>query len=300
MSRITRARIEAGESLTSADLNNRYSDYTQTNLNLDNAADGSIDYQQLPSSSVLKAVQQQALGTGDVQHTSVQTVLRTTSGPGTATIVAPALGFALNGSSGFTLATNDVIRVYITYQCRGMLNSHNPNVLTTMGTITFQERPTSGGATTTCNLGAMAWLFQLQWDITSSGLTGWAQLPNQNNLQSQWSSTSKYGAAVSDLAGTAFVPAWWSGGMYWDNGRHNNSDFHSRNTGWRAVTLTWVYKNTGSPVTVYGLRTVARGLYHPYNDGSNNGIVLDEGTYSNQPTLEVGVGNAVVMHMRGA
>jgi len=310
MSRITRARIEPGDSLTATDLNNRYSDYTQTNLNLDNVADGSIDSQQLPSGSVLKAVQQTELGTGDVQHTSDQTITRKTSGSAAATVVAPAAGFALNGTSGFTLATNDVLRVYITYQCRSLLNSLDPNNTGAvgLGTLTFQERFATGSSTTVCNLGAMAWMFQLKWDITSSSLGAFANLPNQGSMLSVWSSsggsTSKYGDAVTNLDGTAFIPAWWSGGMYWQNGRHDNAigtDFGKQNTGWRTVTLTWVYQNTGSPVTVYGLQTVAHGLFHPYNHGGDNGIVLDTATYaSGNPTLQVGIGNAVVMHMRGA
>lgn len=308
MSRITRARIDAGDSLTSTDLNNRYSDYTQTDLNLDNAADGSIDSQQLPAGAVLKGVQQNALGTGDVQHTSVQTIARKTGGTAGATPVAPAGGFALNSTSGFTLATNDVLRVYITYQCKSMLNSFDPNVTGPLGTLTIQERPSSGAATKICNLGAMAWMFQLKWDITSSSLGAFVNLPNQGSMLTVWSSsggsTSKYGDAVTKLDGTAFIPAWWSGGMYWQNGKHNASigdDFGKQNTGWRTVTLTWVYKNTGSPVTVYGLQTVAHGVFHPYNHGGDNGIVLDTSTYSSgAPTLQVGIGNAVVMHMRGA
>lgn len=296
MSRITRARIDPGDLLTSTDLNNRYSDYTQTDLNLDNAADQSIDYEQLPANPVLKAVHQQQVGTGDVQHTSVQTVTRALT-PG-ATILAPAAGFQLGGASGFTLATNDVLRVYVTYQCRSLLNGLDPNSTPPMGRLLFTER--GGSAATQVNIGAMAWLFQLQWDITSSSLTNWASLPNQNNMASNWSSTGYPGAGVDELAGSAFVPAWWSGGMYWENGRHNQGNFNFQTTGWRAVTLTWVYQNTGGPVTVHGLRTVAHGLFHPYNDGSENGIVLDTTAgYTNNPSLEVGIGNAVVMHMRG-
>ena len=310
MSRITRGRIDAGDSLTSPDLNNRYSDYTQTDLNLDNAADGSIDSQQLPVGAVLKGVQQNVLGTGDVQHTSVQTIARKTSGTAAATVVAPAGGFALNSTSGFTLATNDVLRVYVTYQCRSLLNGLSPNATGAvgLGTLTFQQRFATGLGTTVCNLGAMAWMFQLKWDITSSSLGAFVNLPNQGSMLTVWSSsggsTSKYGDAVTKLDGTAFIPAWWSGGMYWENGRHDQAagdGYGVQDTGWRTVTLTWVYKNTGSPVTVYGLQTVAHGLFHPYNHGGDNGIALDPATYaSGSPTLQVGLGNAVVMHMRGA
>lgn len=299
MSRITRARIVDGDSLTSSDLNARYSDYTQTDLNLDNASDGSIDSQQLPAEAILKAVHQQQVGTGDVQHSSVQAVTRSTSGSPTATILAPTSGFQLGGASGFTLATGDILRVYLTYQCRSVLNGFDPNTTGPMGKLDFQQRPSSGSAATFCNLGAQAWMFQLQWDITSSSLTAWATLPNQSNMTTTWSSTGKYGANVNSLDGTAFIPAWWSGGMFWQNGRHNQGDFHHQNCGWRAVTLTWVYENTGSPVTVHGLRTVASGLVHPYNDGSDNGVVFDYGTYATaNPSLEVGIGNVVVMHMR--
>ena len=296
MSRITRGRIEPGDQLESSDLNARYADFTQTDLNLDNAADGSIDVPSMPAQSVLKQVHQQSLGTGDVQHTSHQTVTRKTAGSTPATILSPTAGFGLAGAFGFTLETGDVLRVYITYQCRSMLNLLNPNISAVMGLLGFTER--GGSAPTQCNIGAMAWMFQLQWDTTSGGLTSWSSLPNQSNMSTTWKATGLYGAGVGQLDGTAFVPAWWSGGMYWQNGSHNNADFARQNTGWRAVTLTWTYKNIGPPVTVFGLRTVAHGLFHPYNDGSDNGIVLDVASYTN-PYLEVGIGNAVVMHMRG-
>lgn len=300
MSRITRDRIEPGDPLSSAGLDTRYSDYTQTDLNLDNVADGSVDSQHMPLQAILKGIHQQALGTGDIQHSSVQSVARKLSGATAATVLAPAGGFPLNAAFGFDLATNDVLRVYITYQCRGMLDGLNPHTVA-MGLLQFTQR--GGAAATQCNLGAMAWMFQLQWDITSSSLAAWASLPNQDDMSTTWKATGLYGAGVDELAGTAFIPAWWSGGMFWGSGDHNNGDFGYQNTGWRAVTLSWVYKNTGPPKTVYGLRTVAHGLFHPYNDGSDNGVVLDTTAYTaptpTSPYLEVGVGNAVVMHMRG-
>lgn len=306
MSRITRARIEAGDSLTSTDLNNRYSDYTQTDLDENNVVDGAIDAAQMPSNAIILATQQASIGTSDLQHTSFGTVTRTVgSGPATPTVVNPTT-IATSPSSGWALSQGTTLRVYVTLAVRGQIGlTTDPHLSTVMGSVEVDKRTTGG--TTHINIGAHAWLLQLQWDKTSSSLGAFENVPNQNNMQSVWTG-GKYGAAVTALDGTALIPAMWAGGVYWDDGKHNASVTvgpatlerrERRATGWRSVTLSWVYRGTAPVTTVYGWRLVAHGLYHPYNNGSDNGIVLDTQAFTGTaPTLNYGIGNLLAIHMR--
>ena len=92
MSRITRSRVNAGNALEAADVNSRYADFTQTNLDETNVSDHALDAAQLPSSALLINAHQSNYGSAVITHGSVLTLGRTTSGPATTAALGAATG----------------------------------------------------------------------------------------------------------------------------------------------------------------------------------------------------------------
>jgi len=290
MSRIVRARVEAGDALEAADLNARYADFTQTNLDETNVADHSLDSAQLQSSLILLNSKQAGVGSAVITHGSPLTVGRTTSGPATPTAIGSGV------SLGWTINADEVLRVYANLQVRGVVTSSTvPHLGNLDGNVTVPQRPPTVPLTNVC-IGAHVWVVQVQYDITSSGLTNFVNVPNQGGFQSTWSTSGRYGESITNLAGTAVFPAFWSGSVNWNNGKVDAADVETRGTGWRNIALTWHFAPT-SPVTVYGVRLVMHGIYHPRNDGSNNGLVLDVGS-TPDISAEHQAGNILSLHMK--
>jgi hypothetical protein len=296
MSRITRDRIEPGDALQSSDLNARYSDYTQTDLNAENVTDAAFDTDHMPAEAVLINMDQGTIGvTGDIAHASPGVFNNATSGPATRNVtVNPTL--AVGGSSGWTLSTGTVLRVYFNLQCKSELNGANPHQSSIMGAVAIGD-PLSPSFDY-FSIGAHCWLIQLQWDITSSGLSNFVDVPGAGDFQSVWTA-SKYGERADNMAGVAAIPAMWAGSLGWypaSGGEAVASTRETRGNGWRNVAGGWVYNGAGQ--TVYGFRVVIHGVYHPYNDGTNNGLVLETGFTAGQIKFRYSLGNILAMHMR--
>jgi hypothetical protein len=296
VSRITRQRLEAGDDITAASLNDRYNDYTQTDINLDNVADGAIDTAQMPSNAVLLYTQQDDIGTGDITFASYSTVNRTTASP-PAQVTINNSEVAVNGTTGVTVTSGQVLRVYASLTCRSVpgvgFSAHSP---TNMGVLDFQGY--SSATVSQVSYAAHGWLFRLEWDITSSALTDWEAVPGQGPFDSEWRSTGFDGEDVSELAGTGLIPLCWAGATAWDDGNPDLLVRKYQNTGWRTVTVSFI--RVGSGETVYGLRLRCLGLVHPRNTASVNGLIVDTTSTFNgaTPTLDYGPGNIALMHMR--
>ncbi len=312
MSRITRDRIEPGDDLLSTDLNNRYNDFNQTDINADNAASPSFDHKQMPAGSVLIAAVQGDVGVDDISHPTTGgdqpgSVSITTSAPATPVAVGNILGqtTVATSGSGWVLSAGTLLRVYFNLQCKSELDSGTPpdphDWPNKMGAFWFDQ--TISG-TTNVNIGAHCWLVQLQWNLTSSALlaTDFVAVPGQGDFQSTWSTTGKRGEPVSNLAGTAAVPLLWAGSIGWSEGRAAASTRQVRANGWRNLSGSWVYSGAGQ--TVYGFRLVVHGVYHPYNNGTygvagnDNGLVLETGFPSGCAAFRYSLGNILAMHMR--
>ena len=297
MSRITRDRIEPGDTLQSSDLNTRYSDYTQTDLNAENVTDAAFDSDHMPAGAVLINMTQGAIGTtGDIAHASPGVHNNATSGPATRNLtVNPSVA---TSASGWTLSTGTVLRVYFNLQCKSELNGANPHQQPILGSVAIGD-PT-GPSYDWFSIGAHCWLIQLQWDITSNGLTNFVDIPGAGDFQSVWTG-GKYGEQADNMAGVAAVPAMWAGSLGWfpaSGGEAVPSTREIRGNGWRNVAGGWVYNGGGQ--TVYGFRVVIHGVYHPYNDGSDNGLVLETGFTAGQIKFRYSVGNILAMHMRAS
>ena len=292
MSRITRGRINAGNPLEAADLNTRYADFTQTDLDDTNIADHAVDTAQLPSNAILLNSLQGFGPSAVITHASPLTVARTTSGPATPTALSVG-GHALG--SGWTINSDEVLRVYANAQVRGVITASTSPHGNLDGSVTVTQR--GSFSTTPVCIGAHVWVVQLQWDITSASRANYVNVPNQGDFQSTWSTSGRYGEPLSNLAGTAVFPAFWSGGINWQDGKTDGgTDTEERGTGWRNIALTWHFA-PGSSTTVYGLRLVIHGIYHPRNDGTNNGLVLDVGSTSGI-SAQYQSGNTLALHMK--
>lgn len=300
MSRITRDRIEPGDVLESSDLNDRYSDYTQTDLDQSNVTDAAFDAEHMPAESVLIDIEQGRIGViGDIAHASAGTFPNATSGPATRHVTqTPTV--AVGGSSGWTLSTGTVLRVYFNLQCKSELNGANPHQQSILGSVAIGH-PTNA-TYDWFNIGAHCWLVQLQWNVTSSALNSadFEDVPGAGDFQSVWTA-SKYGERADNMEGVAAIPAMWAGTLGWypgSGGEAIPTTRETRGNGWRNVSGGWVYNGTGQ--TVYGFRVVVHGVYHPYNDGTNNGLVLETGFTANQIKFRYSLGNILAMHMRAS
>jgi len=276
MSRITRERLRAGDSLTAASINDRYSDYTQTAaIDENNVRDGFVDVVHTPSSNMLINTVHSVINANSIYHTSPTIISPTTSfaAPTPVAIGQTALG------SGWTITGDDVLRVYGSLQCKGHIAA-DPNTIGSDAALDVKDFGSSN--TTNLSMATHLWVVQLQWDITSAALGAWATIPGGNNFQALFNPAAaagraRYGAPVNELEGCAFVPAYWSGAEFWYPGGEANPTTNTLffTTGWRNVPLTWSYM-PGSNVTVYGLRMVVHGVYHPWNKAGNiNGLGLD-------------------------
>jgi hypothetical protein len=301
MSRIVRERLEPGDQIASSTLDDRYNDFTQTDINENNVADGSVDSTQMPNAPTLRQSQVYDIGTGDITFATYTRIGRSTTPLPPAGHVVANSTVALNGTNGYTLESGEVLRVYSTLTCRSMpvMSNFSPHAIGALGSILFRDY--TGSPTGEIGIGAHAWRFWLEWDITSSALTTFEPVPGQGDFSALWRSSGLYGQDVNELNGTGFIPLCWAGCTEWSFGDPALTFRKEQNTGWRTATISFVYEKPSGSVTVYGLRLVVQGLYHPYNDSGFNGMVYDpSSTFGAGASIDLdyGPGSILAMHMR--
>lgn len=109
------------------------------------------------------------------------------------------------------------------------------------------------------------WLVWLQWDVTSNALANWTEVPNQAAFNTFYADgpapLDAYGSPISSTSGTMTIPhgiQYLHGPTVYDM-THPNSTFHRG---------YFYQNNTGSTITIYGLRLVIDGLYFPWCTGT--------------------------------
>ena len=115
MSRITRGRIVDGDTLNAASLNDRFDDYTQTDLNEYNLRDGALDLAHFTNARFVAPEQFSAIiGNNDWTHTSTNTVTGQSTGASPhVTQDAGSTDTVLSfGAGGVTVSPGEVLRVY--------------------------------------------------------------------------------------------------------------------------------------------------------------------------------------------
>jgi hypothetical protein len=293
MSRITDGPVHDGDVLDAASLNDRFSSYTQTDLNQFNHRDAAHDLPQFDAGGwLLTHAQSVQIGDADWKHSSSTNVAGMTSMPAAAHPVEDGAGTPTVmsfGAGGLTIAAGEVFRAYWNLSVFANPGS-NWDTAGSLAYNLFQDG--SLGSNPSSTWGAV-WVTYLEWDVTDSSLTNWVPVFGQQDFTTVIG--SKYGAPLANTRATAAVPA----DLRWardPNGAYiTNPDFVSTQR-WRGLSGAYFHA-PASPITLYGLRVVIKGVMHPYSVGSTNYLVHDT-TFSTDAVLSYNAGNlAVLKHL---
>lgn len=291
MSRINRARIVDGDQATAASLNDRFDDFSQANaLNRFNLRDAAVDLPQLVKSPDFQApfVQVDDIGKSDLLHASPVSITGGTSAPYTSPhVIEDGAGNATFAtySGGLTVDPEEVLRIYWSL-------SVDADLTGTPETVGFQsvQITHSGGSGAAVSTSAGCFVAWLQWDITSSALTNWTEVPGQGDFKTAFG--SNYGNALTNCKATTVIPLWASYPPTLSDGQPTSART-TNSMGWRGISGAWHYVPTSS-TTIYGLRIVLVGVMHPNRistAGANN-LVMDTGV-GTRATLEYTGGQLV-------
>ncbi len=288
MSRINRAIVADGETIAAADLNSRFTDYQQTDINEFNHRDAAYDLPQFdrPGASTFGFIGQYqkavTIGVNSWKHASSTLVTgQNAAPPGAPFIVSDGGGTPTVlsfGVAGITVAADELLRIYWDLSVYPHWEGTRPWVGHDDYTITDGT-----GGTTAIGTNASCWAFWLQWDVTSNALANWTEVPNQGAFNTNFTG-SVYGSPLSDCTATTVVPA------YIDRGAPQSGALPSTPVsvavGWRGISGTWYYpKTTGSQV-IYGLRIVFSGILHPYyNTGTSSNALTRSTSWSSSAKL---------------
>ena len=284
MSRIITERVKDGEVIAAADLNTRFTDYTQTDLNAFNVRDAAVD---LPAFSdtdfLVPFIQADDIGKSDLFTAAPVTVTGIGALPSAGYVVNNGAGVPVDTIAtfvgGLTVTAADVLRVYWHLNVNptwATVGATAPWALA--GTIDTYSILASSGAHVDVATNSTVWAIYLQWDITSDALVNWTEPDHQNAFTTPAGATGYVGNSLQQCAATSVVPCWIT---------NNNADNRETVAGsqeaylvnWRAASGAYYYTPPGS-VTVYGLRLVIKGPLHPFNTGGTNYLVHTLNTVS--------------------
>ncbi len=292
MSRINRARIVDGDQATAASLNDRFDDFSQANaLNRFNLRDAAVDLPQLAKSPDFQApfIQVDDIGKSDLLHASPVSVSGFSSAPYTSPhIVEDGAGNATFAtySGGLTVDPEEVLRIYWSLSVDADLSGGPEN--DGFQAIVVNDTTNAASAISTSAGCFVAWL---QWDITSSALSAWTEVPGQGDFKTAFG--SNYGNALSFCKATTVIPLWASYPPVLSDGKPTSART-TNSMGWRGVSGAWHYVPTSS-TTIYGLRIVLLGVMHPNRvstAGANN-LVMDTAAGGVKTTLKYTGGQLV-------
>jgi len=274
MARIIRGRIEDGDTIAALDLNGRFSDYNQSDLNQFNHRDAAHDLPQFSTTPFMLLNSGEVnIGKSDVYHASPITIAGQTTMPASPVAIQDGGGTptVLNlGASGITVKTDEVLRVYWNLSVRPVINSGTPS-RTGFSFYTFDD---TGGGTTTLSTNVGCWILFLQWDVTNNTLTNWTEVPSQDDYTTNFTGTL-YGAPLEDSMSVTPIPAWQDNAAGAANdGEVDGTTRTQQAIGWRGVGGSYLL-NPGTNRTIYGLRVVAKGVMHSYNTGGINYLIHD-------------------------
>ena len=279
MSRINRAPVKDGDTIAAADLNSRFTDFTQTDLNAFNTRDAAIDLPQFKRTSqrgfLAPVATDKEIGEVSLKHTTSVTLNGQTSAPASPYVIGNAAGAASQlgpfGIGLVNITADDVLRVYWNLNVKPKFTG---TPWTTADTPSAKYvLPKSGGGVglDTCTWGS-CWVIYLQWDITSASLSNFTEVPFQGDFR-----TSITGGVTGDplqaTAATSVVPCFISHRSATDRVAIGNET--AVQPGWRSVSGSYYYDASmaGTVGTVFGFRLVAKGPMHPYHNGTTNYLV---------------------------
>ena len=304
MSRVSIPPVVDGGAITVAGQDALFSPFAtaSADLNAFNVRDAAIDLAQIKATGfACKSLDKVTIGTGDWTHGTVVTVPADVATPPAApTRLEDGAGnpTQLSFGAGKVLSEGDLLRVYWDLSVRPKLANIAGSPYWTAGTEGKYTFPLGVDVGTS----AACWLFWVEWDITSSALTNWAPLP----LGTRWADNptgSRYGATLNSASSTTPCPhgivraTLAAGGIVVTTPPPAGVD--TARIFWRGISGIGHYLRPAGagPLTVYGLRVVLRGLYHPAQIGGTNYLIHDPAQGVNQE-LDYGSGSLCAMHLR--
>lgn len=232
MALIKNTTVKRGDKLTSAELNQQFTDVNSGfPMNGDNVRNEGVDYMAVDTGSSGTSTGKNGLVLVDannyvLQAASSSTIVREYSTAGSATQIGEKTGLSISAVAG------DILRVYWQAQVTTTAGSGLP-----VGAGTFS---------TAC------WAHWLEWDVGS----GYVPVTGQSDMN-QTIATGTTGAPMDQTVATALVNA----SIYHDSG----GSPAIINPGARCSYGSYYYKFTGSQ-TITKLRIQCRGLFLPrYN-----------------------------------
>ena len=245
----------AGDAVDTADLNAKFTDVsaaTTAALDDENFRDEAMDCLQFPSNAshgkndvilvTWKMVENGVGQTGGTWYTSA------VNGTAATPITHGSTNPRLTWTSGEALRDGDLLRVRWSVFLQEL--DVDPALYTTDG-VSQVDCP--------------VWLVWLQWDITSNALANWVEVPGQSTMLESF--TSFEGGKCEDAQATMTLPHAFL--TYGEVGVYDVWDDLANLT----VQRAWSYVNdTGNTITIYGIRMVIAGLYHPANSPNTSDL----------------------------
>jgi len=269
MSRIVNDDFVAGQAVTTTALNEKFDDVvtaTTGALDADNFGAESIDVNQFATvsnsgKSGIILVDWQKIDNGLV-HTG-GTDYTSTVNTNPPVELSHGSGCRLTWPLGRTLEVDDILRVNFAVAME-QITTYN------WALYPFIDYDRTNDP---------VWCVWLQWDVTSNALANWTEVPNQGDLRDNFFDAE--GSTTDNLQATMTIPHGW---RYYDGvQRHNEDDAATASAGFAPQTKvvhrrTYNYVNeSGSTITIYGLRLVINGLYHAeYSADTGNKNALEK------------------------
>jgi len=276
MSRIKQGAVVDGETIGAADLNTRFTDYTQTDLNAFNTRDAAVDLPQITGTDFLVPfLQADDIGKSDLFAAAPITVTGIAALPSSGYVVGDGSADTIASfGAGLAITSADVLRVYWHLNVNPIFTG---TPWTAAGGIDYYEFALSGGGTQNVATNGTVWGLYLQWDITDATLTNWTEPDYQGDFTTV--AGAETGSLLADCMATSVTPCWIT---------HQSATTSRELTGsevavavnWRAVSGSYYYTPAAGTTTVYGLRLVIKGPLHPWNNGGANYLVHTLGIMS--------------------
>jgi len=304
VSRINRPPVLPGDPANAAQLNAAYTDFSQLGaVDQLNTRDSGFDlaHFQAPATGngpVIIRSDSANVGTGDIYHSASPVAPASIAAPPTKTVVSGVLSYGANGQ---VLADGQVLRVYYNLAVRP---KYGGTPWDSPGALGQYDVPVTTGPPPNVFISDNAhfWLVQLEWDITSSALINWIPVDGAGNFNGVVVA-GRTGDSLQTMRGCACVPAWNLTYNRWRDGEvpGPTPSIEDRRIGWSSASTGYVLlKNPLTSRTIYGLRLVIHGIYHPYRDATTNYAVLDVNLVSggNTAEMEYDQGNITAIFMR--
>ena len=271
MSRISQPTVVDGDTADAASLNDRFDNFTQTDLNAFNARDAAFDLPQFDSSPfIITHVQSEGIGLNDWRHAAPITVVGQSAMPASPFIVGDGTPTVMDfGPTGLTVSVGEVLRIYWNLSVHPYWEGSRPWLA--LGALDFYIFDDGAAGTKDVATGVSCWVFYLEWDITDNTLTNWVPVTDQADYKTNFAGVL-WGDKLKDCMAASVVPAWIERAENPLNGTLPNDSINT-DVGWRGISGTYYHHSILSNQTIYGLRVVFKGVMHSYNTGGENYLV---------------------------